>query len=65
MLNSFMIYCFWLGEICFMPLLRHYNYMHGDDNFELFTADDKRNAMVYLKIIESFEFIFCIVNPIS
>ena len=39
--------------------------IYGDDNFELFndnwTADDKRNAMAYLKILESFEFIFCLV----
>ena len=36
--------------------------IYGDDNFELFndnwTADDKRNAMAYLKILEMFEFIF-------
>ena len=39
--------------------------IYGDDNFELFNdnwaADDKRNAMAYLKILESFEFIFCLV----
>ena len=39
--------------------------IYGNDNFELFndnwTADDKRNAMAYLKILESFEFIFCLV----
>ena len=39
--------------------------IYGDDNFELFndnwTADDKRNAMAYLKILELFEFIFCLV----
>ena len=39
--------------------------IYGDDNFELFNdnwaADDKRNAMAYLKILELFEFIFCLV----
>ena len=39
--------------------------IYGDDNFELFNdnwaADDKRNAMAYLKILKLFEFIFCLV----
>ena len=37
----------------------------GDDNFELFNdnwpADDKKNAMAYLKVLETFEFILCLV----
>ena len=37
----------------------------GDDNFELFndnwSADDKK-AMAYLKTLETFEFIFCLVT---
>ena len=38
----------------------------GDDDFELFndnwSADDKKNAMAYLKTLETFEFIFCLVT---
>ena len=40
--------------------------IYGDTDFELYngnwSADDKRNAMVYLKTLESFEFIFSLVT---
>ena len=40
--------------------------LYGDDNFEThndgWIADDKRNALAYLKILESFEFIYALVT---
>ena len=40
--------------------------LYGDDNFETYNdgwiADDKRNALAYLKILESFEFIYALVT---
>ena len=46
------------------PFLLHMSevIIFGDDNYELFNdnwpADDKKNAMAYLKVLETFEFIF-------
>ena len=40
--------------------------LYGDTSFEMYndgwTADDKRNALAYLKILESFEFIYALVT---
>ena len=40
--------------------------LYRDDNFETYNdgwiADDKRNALAYLRILESFEFIYALVN---
>ena len=40
--------------------------LYGDDNFETYNdgwiADDKRNALAYLKILESFDFIYALVT---